>query len=108
MCDRAFSVWLRMHCGAMPTLSALKYRCLERYLYDRWMAGQEVDEGVRPVLADGVRATYGFDNGVIGSFESHRGQEHADTVFGVDVVGEEGQLAFRGRFTKCLFFYPHP
>ena len=66
------------------------------------------DEGVGPVLGDGVRATYGFDDGVIGSFESYRGLGDGDTVFGVDVVGEQGQLAYRGGFTKRLFSYPHP
>lgn len=66
------------------------------------------DEGIGPVLGDGLRATYGFDNGVIGSFESYRGLGDGDTVFGVDVVGERGQLAYRGGFTKRLFFYPYP
>lgn len=66
------------------------------------------DEGVGPVLGDGLRATYGFDNGVIGSFESYHGLGDGDTVFGIDLVGEQGQLAYRGGFTKRLFFYPHP
>lgn len=66
------------------------------------------DEGVGPVLGDGVRATYGFDDDVIGSFESYRGLGDGNTVFGVDLIGEQGQLAYRGSFTKRLFFYPHP
>ncbi|MGI8482903.1 MAG: Gfo/Idh/MocA family protein, partial [Thermomicrobiales bacterium] len=65
-------------------------------------------EGVGPVLGDGLRATYGFDDGVIGSFESYRDLGDGDTVFGIDLVGEQGQLAFRGSFTKRLFFYPYP
>lgn len=66
------------------------------------------DEGVGPVLGDGLRATYGFDNDVIGSFESYRHLGGGDTVFGLDLVGERGQLAYRGSMTKRLFFYPHP
>lgn len=66
------------------------------------------DEGVGPVLGDGLRATYGFDDGVIGSFESFRGLGNGNTVFGIDVVGEGGQFALRGSFTKQLFFSPYP
>jgi len=66
------------------------------------------NEGVGPLLGDGLRATYGFDNGVIGSFESYHDLGDGDTVFGIDLVGEQGQLAFRGSFTKRLFFYPYP
>jgi predicted dehydrogenase len=66
------------------------------------------DEEVGPVLGDGLRATYGFDDGVVGSFESYRGLGGGDTVFGLDLIGEQGQLAYRGGFTKRLFFSPHP
>lgn len=66
------------------------------------------DEGIGPVLGDGVRATYGFDDGVLGHFESYRGLGTGETAFGIDLVGDEGQLAYRGGFTKRLFFYPHP
>lgn len=69
---------------------------------------REGDEGIGPVAGDGLRATYGFDDDVIGSFESYCGMGDGDTAFGVDVVGEQGQLAFRGGFSKRLFFYPHP
>lgn len=66
------------------------------------------DEEIGPVLGDGLRATYGFDDGVLGHFESYRRLGGGDTVFGLDVVGEQGQLALRGGSTKRLFFYPHP
>jgi predicted dehydrogenase len=66
------------------------------------------DEEIGPVLGDGLRATYGFDDGVIGSFESYRGLGGDDRGFGLDLIGEQGQFAFRGPFTKRLFFYPHP
>ncbi len=86
--------------------------CSADLLVDSRLAGEDDvragDEGVGPVLGDGVRATYGFDDGVVGSFETYRGLGDGDTVFGIDVVGEVGQLALRGSFTKRLFFYPHP
>lgn len=66
------------------------------------------DEGVGPVLGDGLRATYGFDHDVIGTFESFHDLGDGDTVFGVDLIGDRGQLAYRGGFTKRLFYYPYP
>lgn len=69
------------------------------------MAG---DEELGPILGDGLRAHYGFANDVIGSFESWRGLGGGETVFGLDLVGDQGQLAYRGGFSRRLYFSPYP
>jgi hypothetical protein len=58
------------------------------------MLGQEGDEGVGPMLRDGVRATWSFENGDIGSFVRCRGLTGGDSVLGMDAVGEGGSCRF--------------
>lgn len=77
----------------------------------RWADTGDVragDEGVGPVLGNGLRATYGFDNGVLGSFESFHDMGDGETIFGLDLIGERGQFAFRGGGNKRLYVYPYP
>ena len=66
------------------------------------------DEGIGAVLGDGLRACFGFDHDVLGTFESYHHLGGGDTVFGFDLVGEQGQLAHRGSFTRRLYYSPHP
>lgn len=65
-------------------------------------------EQVGPIAGNGVRATYGFENGVIGLFESFAGLGADDQLFGLDLVGERAQLSLRGDLEKRLLRYPHP
>ncbi|MCB0185487.1 MAG: Gfo/Idh/MocA family oxidoreductase, partial [Caldilineaceae bacterium] len=65
-------------------------------------------EEIGPVAGDGLRATYGFENGVLGFFESFAGLGGGEDLFGLDLVGETGQLSLRGGFFKRLLRYPHP
>lgn len=66
------------------------------------------DEEIGPIAGDGLRATYGFPNNVIGFFESFANLGTAETPYGVDLVGDAGQLSLRGGFTKPLLRHPHP
>lgn len=66
------------------------------------------EEGIGPIAGDGLRATFGFENDVVGFFESFAGLGMAEEYFGLDLVGERGQLALRGGFNKRLMRYPRP
>jgi predicted dehydrogenase len=66
------------------------------------------DEEIGPIAGDGLRATYGFENGVIGTFESFAGLAASEDLFGLELVGEQGQLSLRGGFTKRLLRYARP
>lgn len=66
------------------------------------------EEGIGPIAGDGLRATFGFANDVIGFFESFAGLGMAEEYFGLDLIGERGQLALRGGFNKRLMRYPRP
>lgn len=70
-------------------------------------------EEIAPIAGNGLRATYGFtgigDNGgVVGHFESYAGLGEGEELFGLELVGEKGQLSLRGGFTKRLLRYPRP
>jgi predicted dehydrogenase len=66
------------------------------------------DEEIGPLAGDGLRATYGFENNVIGLFESFAGLGAGEEYFGLELVGDQGQLSLRGGFTKRLLRYPRP
>lgn len=71
----------------------------------------DVREGIEeigPVAGDGMRATYGFSEGVIGFFESFAGLGRAESPYGLELIGEAGQFSLRGGFTKYLLRYPRP
>jgi predicted dehydrogenase len=67
------------------------------------------DEAIGPVAGDGVFATYGFGDGVHGTFESfvddHGG---GSEYFGLDLVGTGGVLSLRGGLEKSVHLYPRP
>jgi predicted dehydrogenase len=65
-------------------------------------------EEIGPVAGDGVRATFGFAGGVIGFFESFSGLGQTEGPYGIDLIGDEGQLSLRGGFTKSLLRYLRP
>ena len=78
------------------------------------------DEEIAPIAGNGLRATFGFTgvtatgaprtagNGVIGHFESYAGLGEGEDLFGLELVGETGQLSLRGGLTKRLLRYPRP
>lgn len=67
------------------------------------------EENIGPIAGDGVFATYGFGNGVVGTFESfvddHGG---GSDYFGLDLIGTSGILSLRGGLAKTVHFYPRP
>lgn len=70
-------------------------------------------EEIAPIAGNGLRATFGFtgigDNGsVVGHFESYAGLGEGEELFGLELIGEKGQLSLRGGFTKRLLRYPRP
>ena len=71
------------------------------------------DEEIAPIAGNGLRATFGFigvgeNGGVVGTFESYAGLGQGEELFGMELVGEKGQLSLRGGFTKRLLRYPRP
>jgi predicted dehydrogenase len=66
------------------------------------------DEYIGPIAGDGLRATFGLPNDVIGLFESFHDLGQHEDLFGLDLVGERGQLSLRGGLTKRLLRYPRP
>ncbi len=71
------------------------------------------DEEIAPIAGNGLRATFGFTGadaagGVVGLYESFVGLGTGEELFGLELVGEEGQLSLRGGFTKRLLRYPRP
>ena len=62
-------------------------------------------EEVGLLMGDFLRATYGFGNGVLGTFVSRReGSHFGGRSMGIQVEGTEGILTFRGDY---LMRYPH-
>jgi predicted dehydrogenase len=49
-------------------------------------------EGMGPVQGDRIAATYGFDNGVVGSFGTFRAKEGAGRRFALHVFGSKGVI----------------
>ncbi|RIK45358.1 MAG: hypothetical protein DCC57_16690 [Chloroflexi bacterium] len=71
------------------------------------------DEEIAPIAGNGLRATFGFvgpngAGGVVGLFESFAHLGRGEELFGLDLVGEAGQLSLRGGLTKRLLRYPRP
>ncbi|MCA9168204.1 MAG: Gfo/Idh/MocA family oxidoreductase [Planctomycetales bacterium] len=56
----------------------------------------EGNEGLGPLAGDIVHATFGLDNGIVGSFNSHR---HAgagsESRFGIRLLGSKGQIEMK-------------
>ena len=60
------------------------------------------------IAGDGLRATIGFADGVVGMFESFANLSGGESLLGLDLVGEEAQLSLRAGTAKRLLKYPHP
>jgi predicted dehydrogenase len=83
----------------------------------RLAGAEDVRQGgdeIGPIAGDGVRATIGFEHGVIGMFESFANLDgsfadyaNTEALLGLDLVGEAGQLSLRGNFRQRLFRYPY-
>jgi predicted dehydrogenase len=49
-------------------------------------------EGMGPILGDRIAATYGFDNGVVGTFGTFKAKEGASRRFALHVFGSKGVI----------------
>jgi predicted dehydrogenase len=65
-------------------------------------------EGMGPVAGDGVAAVYGFDNGVQGSFASHRAKAGAGARFGLHLYGSKGVLQLTTGSLPPVYFLDDP
>lgn len=77
----------------------------------RLTTNADVHAGTEPIGAvagDGLRATFGFENDVVGMFESFAGLAGDNEFFGIDLTGDEAQLSLRGDHVKRLWRYPRP
>src|SRR5262249_22049065 len=51
---------------------------------------REGGEGMGPAAGDRIFAQYGFDNGIVGTFGTHRARHGAGSRFGLHVLGTRG------------------
>jgi predicted dehydrogenase len=49
-------------------------------------------EGMGPVLGDRIAATYGFDNGVTGTFGTHKAKDGVGKRFALQLLGSKGAI----------------
>ena len=49
-------------------------------------------EGMGSIQGDWISAQYGFDNGVIGSFATHKAKDGVGSRFGVHILGSKGMI----------------
>lgn len=71
------------------------------------------DEEIGPIAGDGVLVTYGFDHGIVGSFESFVDDHASDSEHfngseycGLDLIGTGGILTLRGGLERTVHHYP--
>jgi predicted dehydrogenase len=66
----------------------------------------EGSEGLGPLAGDSLHATYLFDSGVVGHFDSYRVDRPGERWFGLDVYGERGIVTVRDLPRGDVFRYP--
>ncbi|MGE3808552.1 MAG: Gfo/Idh/MocA family protein [Gemmataceae bacterium] len=88
-----------------------------RWCYARiWQAGKPAaradvtqgGEGMGPILGDQIDAMYGFDNGVLGTFGTHKARSGAGTRFGLEIRGSKGIVQMRTGALPDVFFLDDP
>jgi predicted dehydrogenase len=65
-------------------------------------------EGMGPVLGDRVHAEYGFANGAVGTFGSHKAKDGAGKRFGLQIYGSKGVIAMQTGSLPPTLFCPDP
>ncbi len=66
----------------------------------------EGGEPIGPIAGDCIESYFAFACGVSGYFTSRSGQG-TDAHYGLDILGSEGRIAFRGGSGGALMHYPH-
>jgi predicted dehydrogenase len=66
-------------------------------------------EGMGPVLGDRINATFGFDQGVVGSFGTYKTETAGERGrFGLQIFGTKGVIALTTGSLPAAFFSPDP
>ena len=76
----------------------------------RAIAREDVTEGgepIGPIAGDSVESFFSFERGVSGIFYVALRQP-SDGHYGLDIIGSEGRIAFRGGSGGEMMRYPHP
>ena len=65
-------------------------------------------EGMGPIQGDWITAEYGFDNGAIGSFGTHRAKEGVGKRFGLHILGTKGIVQLETGSLPPAYFLDDP
>jgi predicted dehydrogenase len=65
-------------------------------------------EGMGPVQGDRIAATYGFDNGVVGTFGTHKAKDGAGRRFALHVFGSKGVIQLTTGSLPAVFWLDDP
>jgi predicted dehydrogenase len=72
-------------------------------------ADVDADDAWGPMAGDDITAQYGFDNGVLGTFESVRYDDGGGThYFCMEIHGTGGILTFWSDLRSPIYHHPHP
>lgn len=69
---------------------------------------KEGNEGIGPLAGDAIDATYAFENGITGFFNSHRGQAGSPSRFGLKVFGSKGVIEFQSGYLRTAYLLKDP
>jgi len=65
-------------------------------------------EGMGPILGDRIAATYGFDNGVVGTFGTYKAKDGAGKRFALSVHGSKGIIRMTTGSLPSVFWLDDP
>src|SRR4051794_28635308 len=65
-------------------------------------------EGMGPVQGDRIAATYGFDNGVVGTFGTYKAREGAGRRFALHVFGSKGVIQLTTGSLPAVYWLDDP
>jgi predicted dehydrogenase len=86
--------------------------CFARVTQDgRPVARQQVregGEGMGPIAGDCIVAQYGFDEGVVGSFATHRARHGSGARFGLHLFGSKGIITLTTGSLPAAYFLDDP
>ena len=86
--------------------------CFARILHEgrKAVAGdiRQGGEGMGPIQGDAIHATYGFDNGAIGTFATHRAKHGAGSRFALHIHGTKGIVHLQTGALPAAYFLDDP
>jgi predicted dehydrogenase len=69
---------------------------------------REGGEGMGPVAGDRIAATYGFDNGVNGTFDTYKARDGVSARFGLTLFGSRGVIQLTTGSLPAAYFLDDP